>query len=60
MKHALKSLFSDNGDVSMMRVMSLMSLMAGMWLAFTGHDSCVLIFVSAAFAGKVSQKAVEK
>jgi len=59
MKHWLKSLFSENGDVSMARVMSLLSLLIGGYLALTGHDADVSIFVWAAFTGKVASKIAE-
>jgi hypothetical protein len=55
----LNRLFSDSGDVSMLRVMSLLSLLAGIGLAFLNHDQSVLIFVSAAFGGKCTQKYLE-
>lgn len=56
----LKNLFSENGDVSMMRFLSLISLLIGAYLALSGHDTSVSVFVYAAFGGKLLQKAVEK
>jgi Na+(H+)/acetate symporter ActP len=56
----LKSLFSENGDVSMMRVLALLSLLIGAYLAISGKDTSVTVFVTAAFGGKFLQKAVEK
>lgn len=41
----------------MMRVMSLLSLLMGGYLAYSGKDATV--FVIAAFGGKVLQKGVE-
>ena len=55
----LKALFSDKGDVSMMRVLALISLLIGGYLAITGKDASVSIFVLAAFGGKVLQKRTE-
>lgn len=59
MKHFLKNLFSEQSEVSSMRVMSFIALFASIGLAFTGHDSSTLVFVTAAFGGKVGQKIVE-
>ena len=59
MRSFLRSLFSEKSDVSMIRVMSLASLIIGAYLALKGQDSCVVIFVSAAFSGKVAQKFIE-
>lgn len=55
----IKSMFSDKGDVSMMRVLSLISLLIGGYLAVTGKDTSVTVFVLAAFGGKVLQKQTE-
>jgi len=55
----LKSLLNEKGDVSMMRFLALISLLIGGYLAVTGKDTSVTIFVLAAFGGKVSQKYVE-
>lgn len=55
----LKALFSENSDVSMMRVLSLISLLIGAYLALEGHDTSVAVFVLAAFGGKAAQKAIE-
>lgn len=59
MRKWAKSLFSETGDVSMMRVMALLSLCFGGYLALVGKDTSVSIFVGGAFAAKVSQKFVE-
>lgn len=56
----LSALFAENGSVSMMRVLSLLSLLIGGYLAIIGKDVSVSIFVLAAFTGKVAQKALEK
>lgn len=55
----LKSLFSEKSDISMMRVMSLISLFIGAYLAIKGHDVSVGVFVYAAFSGKAVQKYIE-
>ncbi len=55
----LRSLFSENGDVSMVRFMSLLSLIFGGVLALRGQDTSVLIFVGSAFSAKVAQKIIE-
>jgi Na+(H+)/acetate symporter ActP len=59
MKSFLRDLFSENSSVSMMRVMSLIALVIGGYLALQGKNDTVGIFVGAAFSGKVLQKAVE-
>jgi len=54
----MKCLFSENGDVSMTRVMSLISVIAAIGLAYMqkpGYE----YFLFAAFGGKVAQKVVE-
>lgn len=55
----LKNLFSEKSDISAMRVMAMISLLIGGYLAFTGKDASVSIFVLAAFGGKFAQKVVE-
>jgi len=55
----IKSLFSEDSDVSMVRVMALLSLCFGAYLALEGKDTSVGIFVGGAFAAKVSQKFIE-
>jgi hypothetical protein len=55
----LRSLFSSKSDVSMMRVMSLLSLLIGAYLAIKGKDTSVAVFIYAAFGGKAAQKFVE-
>lgn len=55
----LRALFSEGSQVSMMRVMSLLALLMGGYLAYVGKDACVSIFVIAAFGGKVLQKGIE-
>lgn len=55
----LKSLFSEDSEVSMVRFMALLSLCFGGYLAIIGKDADVGIFVGAAFAAKVTQKFVE-
>ena len=53
-------MFSENSDVSCMRVMSFLALLAAIFLALTGHESSVVPFLTAAFGGKLSQKFVEQ
>jgi len=59
MKQFIKDLFSENSSVSMMRLMALISLLIGGYLAIKGKDTSVVIFVTAAFGGKVIQKQIE-
>lgn len=64
----IKKLFSENSDVSCMRLMAIVSLTIGGALAFVGllqdRDLGSLaalcgVFVGAAFGGKVTQKFAE-
>jgi hypothetical protein len=55
----LKALFAEDGSISMMRVLSLVSLLIGGYLAVIGHDTSVSLFVVSAFSGKAIQKAIE-
>lgn len=55
----LKSIFSEDSDISVMRIMSIMSLIIAGYLAVKGQDASVSIFVYAAFAGKAVQKYIE-
>jgi len=55
----LKDLFSESSDVSSMRVMCMIALLTSIGLAFSGHDSSALVFITAAMGGKVSQKYIE-
>jgi hypothetical protein len=68
MAHFLRDLFSDKGSVSMVRVMSFIAILISGYVAIYGLNShadlnglAMLcgVFLSAAFAGKVSQKMVE-
>lgn len=65
----LKSMLSEGSDVSAMRIMAMIALLTGVGIAFDGMHSgkdlsqtAVLasVFVGAAFAGKVTQKAFEQ
>jgi len=65
---ALKGLLSDTEGASMMRLMSLVSLLCGCLIGvygvirgtdMTGVAALSSVFVGAAFAGKVAQKHVE-
>jgi hypothetical protein len=69
MKSILRELFSENSGISSMRVMSMMSLLIGAYLAIHGIDKDVdlnalailcSVFIGAAFTGKVAQKFAEK
>lgn len=55
----IKDLFSDDSGASMMRVMALISLLVGAYLAIIGKDSSVAIFVTSAFSAKLIQKHIE-
>ena len=68
MRDFIANLFKENGDVSSIRVMSMISLLIGGYIAIQGlhsdkplNDVAILcgVFVGAAFTGKVMQKAVE-
>jgi hypothetical protein len=69
MRDFFKQLFSENSGVSMMRVMSILALTAGIGIAFYGMSKLpvdysgisllVSVFLSAAFGGKVLQKRIE-
>jgi hypothetical protein len=55
----LRELFGETGDISMMRVLCFLSFLTAAILAFMGKDTSVLVFVGAAFGGKVAQKHIE-
>lgn len=56
----IKQFFSENSDISVMRIMSVLSLIAGIALAIIGKPADVVsIFVYAAFAGKAAQRYFE-
>lgn len=68
MARFLRDLFSDKGSVSMVRVMSLIAIIISGYIAIRGLEMhsdinglAMLcgVFLSAAFAGKVTQKMVE-
>jgi len=54
----IRKLFSESSEVSMIRVMSLISLMAAISLAYLGKAGFE-VFVLAAFGGKIAQKISE-
>ncbi len=54
----LKSLFSEEGTVSMVRLMAIISLLTGCYLAIIGKDGFT-IFVTSAFSAKIIQKHLE-
>ncbi len=65
----IKSLLSEKGDISMVRVMSLICCFAALGIAIHGINRNVIdysglsmlcgTFLGAAFAGKVAQKSIE-
>lgn len=65
----IKDLFSEKSDVSMMRVMSLISLLTAVSISiagmckvapdYSGLSMLCGAFLGAAFMGKVTQKSVE-
>lgn len=56
----IDKLFSENSSISIMRIMAIMSLIAGIVLAIIGKPSdIVCIFVYAAFGGKAIQRYFE-
>lgn len=55
----LKEMFNEKSNTSMMRMMSLLSLVIGAILALKGKNESVDIFVYAAFGGKAIQKFFE-
>lgn len=69
MSDFLKALFSENGSVSMMRVMSIICCIAAVAIAFVGLNKAVIdysgisllcsTFLGAAMGGKVLQKRIE-
>lgn len=65
----LKELLSETGSISTLRLMSLISLLTGVSVAFIGlfmnkdlTQTATLagVFIGAAFMGKVGQKLTEK
>lgn len=65
----MKSLLSEDGSISSMRIMSIISLVTGAVIAMVGllrgeslSGLALLtgVFVGAAFGGKAAQKAFEK
>lgn len=55
----IKELFSEEGQYSMVRLMAIISLLTGCYLAISGKDGATL-FVTSAFAAKVLQRHVEQ
>ena len=56
----LKALFSDSGDVSMMRLLALLVTLAACALAFTGADTALVLgMLGIAFGAKIGQKTLE-
>lgn len=68
MKSFILSLFSENGDISSMRVMAVLALLMAGTIAIlglyktsdlTGLSMLVGAFLASAFGGKVAQRAYE-
>lgn len=59
MKKLFDKLFSEDSDISIMRIMSVISLIIASVLAFKGMNESVPTFVYAAFGGKAVQKYLE-
>jgi hypothetical protein len=69
MRQFIADLFSENNSVSMMRLMSLVSLLMGCAIAvyglskspvdYSGISLLVSVFITAAFGGKIAQKMQE-
>jgi FtsH-binding integral membrane protein len=65
----IKALFSEHGDISMMRVMSIICCLAAVIVAFAGLNKPVVdysgvsllvtTFLTAAMGGKIMQKRIE-
>lgn len=56
----IKKFFSEQSDISVMRIMSIVSLVAGIVLAVIGKPADIVsIFVYAAFGGKAVQRYFE-
>ena len=56
----VKEFFSENSEISIMRIMSVLSLIIGAGLAIGGYEyNIVAIFVYSAFAGKAVQRYAE-
>lgn len=51
----MKSIFKEKSEYSLLKIMSVVSLGIGVYLALRGHDESVATFVYAAFAGKAAQ-----
>lgn len=63
MKQVLKSLFSENSEISMIRVMTFIVTCTACFLAISGKESVIGIvgvLLGTAFTGKVAQKSLEK
>lgn len=57
----IKDLFSENSNVSMMRVMAFITCMTACYLAVShGEVGVITALLVAAFGGKVGQKVVEQ
>lgn len=60
MKDILIKIFSENSDISVMRIMSVLSLIAGIILAAIGKPAEIVnIFIYSAFVGKAAQRYFE-
>lgn len=62
MKAWLQQLFSEQGDVSLLRVMALIVCITACYIAIAKGDTevaVVSVLLGTAFGGKVAQKALE-
>lgn len=59
MKKLFSIMFSEDSDISIMRIMSIISLAIAAILALKGMNDSVPTFVYAAFGGKAVQKFIE-
>lgn len=59
MKKLFNALFSEKSNISIMRVMSIVSLLVAAYLAIKGQHESVSTFVYAAFGGKAIQRYIE-
>ncbi len=56
----IEKFFSEDSKISIMRIMCIISLIAGIGLAISGKDSSIVsIFIYASFSGKAVQRYFE-
>jgi len=57
----LRELFGEKGDLSMVRVMAFSTCMTALYLSLNHGDTTTIgLLLGTAFAGKVSQRLIEK